>query len=163
MHYDTLNSQPIELTREIPVTEGVWFDPYSVTLEGVYGNEIAAFRAKRVWKKILEGNFLLEEGHDYNLKLIRDEGDPNLHLVCYFLTACARYAFWRITNSQAPESQYLIETAHISESQTNQEALMCAPDLKPLDNRPMVLEGDGLQNFSFGGFLRRFFGNFKKV
>jgi hypothetical protein len=32
---------------------------------------------------------------------------------CDFQTACGRYAFWRLTHHQAPEVQFLLETAHL--------------------------------------------------
>jgi hypothetical protein len=61
-------------------------------------------------------------------------------LTCEFSTACGRYAFWRLTNSQSPESQYLIETAHIPSGLGEQDATVAAPDLMQVDKHCALFE-----------------------
>jgi hypothetical protein len=95
---------------------GVAFDPDLVVIQGVYSDELSAYRAKKVWIEALESHFLLENESDYLLAVSRqkeEDRDANFHLRCKFTSACARYAFWRITNGQAPEAEYVLETAHI--------------------------------------------------
>ena len=50
-------------------------------------------------------------------------------LQCEFVSACGRYAFWRLTNNQAPEAQYLIETAHIPNAELREAEFHAASDL----------------------------------
>ncbi len=130
MHQDSNNIQVIELTKEIQ--NGVRFDSEAVTLFGIYKDELSLFRAKKSWTEILESNFLLEPSYDYTLNKIARLSENSFILQCSFLTACGRYAFWRLTNDQAPEAQYLIETAHIPSSDFASDMFISAPDLTPL-------------------------------
>jgi hypothetical protein len=119
---------------------GVCFDPDNVTLEGVYADELSTFRARKCWVEALENHFLLEVEHDF-LLLVERKGDE-FQLRCEFLTACARYAFWRLTNNQAPEAQYIIETAHIPKGESQFERFMQAPDLCHIGDGPLIFRGD---------------------
>ena len=110
------------------------FDSEAVSLYGIYKDELSMFRAKKSWTEILESNFLLETNYDYNLNKICSPDKSNYVLQCSFLTACGRYAFWRLTNDQAPEAQYLIETAHIPNCDFTSDMFISAPDLSPLYN-----------------------------
>ena len=143
MNQDQPQVDIIELKDEVSLEIGVWFDPYSVTLEGLYDDELSAYRARRAWRDTLERSFLLEEGHDFALFVQKDKKSELPHLVCEFHSACARYAFWRLTNGQASEAQYSIETAHISDSTNNQRRILAAPDLRSLADGPSILRGDG--------------------
>jgi len=127
---DPIPQQPIELTRELPSVDGVTFDAERVVLEGFYADELAPYRAKRVWSEILETNFLLDAEHDFTIE-IKPAANQRFILTCHFATACARYAFWRLTNNQAPEAQYVIETAHIPQSEQRKDEFLQAPDLRP--------------------------------
>ncbi len=98
---------------ETPFGLGIWYDPERITLEGAYSDQVTAYRARRRWIRTLEMNFLLEEKHDFVVKVVTDQMEGNYRVRCDFLTACGRYAFWRLTHNQAPEVQYLIETAHL--------------------------------------------------
>jgi hypothetical protein len=109
--------------------EGVCFDPNEVTLEGCYRDQLSLYRAKRVWKLALEGNFLLESEHDFTIVAASNVGEMRYLLKCNFLTACGRYAFWRLTHNQAPEAQNLIETAHIPDGEAKALALAAAGDM----------------------------------
>lgn len=132
MAQEPVESQPIELTDEFQWTEGVSYDPEHITLEGIYTDQLSAYRAKKVWQETLETNFLLESEHDFALKVCSRSIEHRFILRCEFLTACARYAFWRLTNNQAPEAQYIIETAHIPNGELRQDELLEAPDLKSI-------------------------------
>ncbi|MGI6524765.1 MAG: hypothetical protein ACOX2O_05650 [Bdellovibrionota bacterium] len=111
--------------------DGVSFDTENITLHGIYSDELSAYRAKKMWIETFEDIFLLEQNHDISLSIHREE-DGRFLLLCEFLTACARYAFWRVTNNQAPEAQYSIETAHIPICDSRQDEILHAPDLRPL-------------------------------
>lgn len=132
MGHELPGSQVVELTDELQWAEGVSFDPEHITLEGIYSDQLSAYRAKKVWLETLETNFLLESDHDFALRVRSNASERRYVLRCEFLTACARYAFWRLTNNQAPEAQYIIETAHIPNGELSQDQLMEAPDLRSI-------------------------------
>ena len=122
--------QIVDLTHEIYGTRGLHFDPELVSLKGVYIDQISAYRARRGWGEALERCFLLEKNQDFEIKVKSDFSKGEYTLECVFNSACARYAFWRLTHDQAPEAQYLIETAHIPESETLEQHSVIAPDLQ---------------------------------
>lgn len=155
--------QDIENTIEhSKVPGGVCFDPDSVTLEGFYSDELSAHRAKRTWESALENHFLLEPDHDFTLKISSVESKC-FALTCEFLTACARYAFWRLTNSQAPEAQYIIETAHIPRGESQYDRFMAAPDLCHIEEGPLILRGDKLMlNDSWFDWMKEFINRLSK-
>lgn len=130
-------SQVVELKEEITSFQGVCFDPDEVCLEGYYSDEITAYRSKKNWVKILESNFLLDLKQDFKLKVQQQE--KMFVLKCEFLSACGRYAFWRLTNNQAPEAQYQIETSHIPDCETKMDDFIAAPDLQPADQKSWIL------------------------
>ena len=128
--------------------EGVRFDSEGSVFIAQYNDELSLHRAKKVWISVLKNSFLLEQNFDYTLGT---EVFPELGkyvLECHFGSACGRYTFWRITNSQSPEAQYLIETAHIPLCASRHEDLIKAPDMRPLiDEHPRSLEaGDAIFN-----------------
>jgi hypothetical protein len=92
---------------------GLWYDAEKLILEGIYLDEVSAYRARRSWIKTFEMNFLLEEIHDFKVKVIFDSDEGRYHVQCTFTSACGRYAFWRLTHHQAPEVQFTLETAHL--------------------------------------------------
>jgi len=92
---------------------GLWYDAEKLILEGIYLDEVSAYRARRSWIKTFEMNFLLEEIHDFKVKVIFDREEGRYHVQCTFTSACGRYAFWRLTHHQAPEVQFTLETAHL--------------------------------------------------
>ncbi|RIL09653.1 MAG: hypothetical protein DCC75_06030 [Proteobacteria bacterium] len=123
-------AQLVELTREMAFPGEVVFDPEAVTLIGTYGDELSVHRAKKTWSETLQRSFLLDRGYDYEFQINSDLSYGSFKLTCQFKSACARYAFWRLTNEQAPEAQYIIETAHIPNSDTGQSELSGAGDLR---------------------------------
>lgn len=133
--------QLINLSTEILEQEGVCFDPDNVTLQGSYTDELSAHRARRLWAETLEEYFLLENNHDIVFSVLPDLEKHVFTLTCTFSTACARYAFWRLTNNQAPEVQYVIETAHIPLCDSRHEDILKAPDLRPLHEEAMIWSG----------------------
>ena len=125
------DTQLSELITEIEAMDGVCFDPNGLALHGLYSDELSAHRARKGWVETLESSFFLETGEDFELKVHGDLGRGRFVLSCEFLSASARYAFWRLTHQQAPEAQYLIETAHVPTSDIG-SGLGSAPDLTPL-------------------------------
>jgi hypothetical protein len=119
----------VELTKEIALLNHVSFDPQTASLEGLYSDEISAYRAKKVWIDTLEHTFLLDNGHDFNITSTGSIASSEFKIECFFTTACGRYAFWRLTNNQAPEAQYGIETAHIPNAESLYSRILSAPDL----------------------------------
>lgn len=117
----------------------VRFDTEQARLHGEYSDQLSAYRAKRVWEATLERNFLLDPEHDFSLKVVSEVAAHEFLLTCIFHTACARYALWRLTNEQALEAQYAIETAHVPTGQF--EAMLRSPDLAPWQPEPLVLQG----------------------
>jgi len=121
--------------------EGLSFDPEEVILEGIYRDEISAYRARRVWREALESNFLLELNRDFKLNVAFEDEKDVFKLRCDFGTACGRYAFWRLTHNQAPETQYLLETGHIPASEQRHRELCEAADLSVERYLPTILRG----------------------
>jgi hypothetical protein len=138
MSQSNTDSQVVELKDEFQWSEGVSFDPEHITLEGMYADQLSAYRAKKVWLETFETNFLLETEHDFALQVRSDMQENRYTLKCQFLTACARYAFWRLTNNQAPEAQYIIETAHIPNGESRSDDFIQVPDLKSVHEAAIV-------------------------
>jgi hypothetical protein len=92
---------------------GLWYDPDKLMIEGVYCDEVTAYRARKRWIEALELHFLLEETLDFALKVKLSKGGRHFKVRCDFKSACGRYAFWRLTHHQALEVQGLLETAHL--------------------------------------------------
>ncbi len=93
---------------------GLWYDPERLLIEGIYCDEVTAYRARRRWIEALKVHFLLEDGVDFSLKVRLLRGNHNFKVQCRFITACGRYAFWRLTHHQALEVQCILETAHLA-------------------------------------------------
>jgi len=135
------SSQLIELSRRIGLDSPVRFDPETSALAGVYTDELAVHRAKRGWCQVLESHFVLERGQDFTLEIVEDPNTRRYLMRCEFVSACGKSAFWRITNHQAPETQCIIETAHIPISDSLFEALVAAPDMRPLEPEEPFIPG----------------------
>lgn len=119
---------------------GVWFDPNEAVLEGTYLDELSAYRARRVWTETFETNFLLEPNYDFFFHVVHNQERTKFTLKCDFSSACGRFAFWRLTRNQAPEVQYMIETAHIPINDERRAEMVLAPELQ---NDPLILGGAG--------------------
>ena len=85
--------------------EGLIYDAESVILAGKHTDELSAHRAKRQWKEVLSSYFLLESERDYELWVESAPEDDYFVVHCCFVSACGRYAFWRLVNQQAPEAE----------------------------------------------------------
>lgn len=145
---DTFETRIIELSTELPAGQGVCFDPDQLCLAGFYGDELSAYRARKSWIDTLETAFLLDLDHDFSIAIEANKESGKFITRCKFQTACARYAFWRLTNAQAPEAQYQIETAHIPHSETRHADFIQATDLRS------VYEGEPVP-LSFGSPTRQ--------
>jgi hypothetical protein len=120
--------QDIEFTTEkLPM--GVSFNSDLVSLNGLYTDEVSLFRAKKVWRTVFEGAFLLDSGSDFVLEHKSSIDKGYFALTCSFKSACGRYAFWRLINNQSPEAQYMIETAHIPSCESRRDDFLSAPDM----------------------------------
>ena len=151
--------QVVNLTDEFLERERVSFDPEALALEGNYHDELSAHRAKRSWTSVLETTFLLDKGHDFKLRVANSQSPEHFLLRCEFTTACGRYAFWRLTNNQAPEAQYQIETAHIPNAEAHALNLLHAADMQ----RTSETEQDGASSSarSIVSKMRSLFGRLK--
>lgn len=130
MQYEQLDLRPIEALGDIAFSSDISFDPDEISLRGVYADQLSAYRAKKIWVETLESCFLLAHGQDFTVGVRSSLEKSEFNLTCQFDSACARYAFWRLTNHQAPEAQYLIETAHIPASNSRHEDFLFAPDMR---------------------------------
>lgn len=97
---------------DLSISATLWFDADRIVLGRTYSDQVTAYRARRRWKEALERYFLLEDRLDFNLKVQLEPESVQYSVRCDFSTACGRYAFWRLTHNQAPEVQYMLETAH---------------------------------------------------
>ncbi len=120
---------------------GVCFDPDAICLMGIYSDELAVFRARRRWSQILELSFSLNDREDYSFEPRALIDSNEFRLVCRFNSPMGRYAFWRLTNAQAPEAQYEIETAHIPDTPSKNIEMVLAPDLQSVLESPLILQG----------------------
>lgn len=138
MPQNLFDSHVVEIAPEAVRSTCVCFDPENVRLEGNYADQISAYRARRIWAETLERCFLLDQGHDFDVRVVSDLARARFTLRCSFTTACARYAFWRLTNQQAPEAQYLIETAHIPRCESHHDEFVAAPDLHSINESETI-------------------------
>ncbi len=115
--------------KEIPYFEGVCFDPDTDTIHGNYVDELSAYRAKKAWLEALKFNFSLKADSDLIVAIETTEMNSFV-LSCRFYSSTAKYAFWKITNNQSPEAQYIIETAHIPICDSRYDEILTAPDLR---------------------------------
>ncbi len=84
---------------------GLIFDADGIMLLGKYSDELAAHRAKKQWIEVLHSYFLLDRERDYNLWVSGSLVNQYFVLNCSFISACGRYAFWRLVNRQAPDAE----------------------------------------------------------
>lgn len=141
---------------DLPNFEGVCFDPDSTTLIGLYRDELAAHRARKQWINTLSKSFLLDRERDFDCEIIPELDRLRFVLRCVFTSACGRYAFWRVTNDQAPEAQYEIETAHIPNSVSRHSDFVAAPDLRSISPEPMVISNwSSSEADPFSGWLKQ--------
>ncbi len=111
--WDDASSGGSERLARPKTSPEVLFDSIEVAVEGVYDDELSAHRARRNWMKALEASFMLSRNQDVKLSVKASDDRSQFTVRCDFNSACARYAFWRLTHDQAPEVAELIETAHL--------------------------------------------------
>ena len=136
------DSQVIELIQELASSNAVYFDEEKIKLIGTYADQLSAYRAKKAWIDALESFFLLEQGRDFRLAISSDLEGATYILSCSFLSACGRYAFWRLTNDQALEAQIVLETAHIPQCLARRVELDQAATLRPGARETVIKELD---------------------
>jgi hypothetical protein len=98
----------------IEIENGLTYNPDQISIEGAYPDELSVQRVKKTWCTILETDFLLIPKTDFEFNKEQNTDAENFTIKCRFTSACGRYAFWRLLNEQAPEVQFLLETAHES-------------------------------------------------
>jgi hypothetical protein len=141
------------------VSDGITFDPDTIVIQALYGDELSAYRAKKLWSDTLNNFFMLSAEDDFTCSIMHLPEQERYYLVCTFLTSNGRYAFWRITNYQAPEAQYIFETAHIPLCESRQSDILRAPDLRSIYDDPLLPK-----NFEDNPELRNTIGSaFKKI
>ncbi len=92
---------------------GLVYDADAALLIGTYSNELAAYRARKVWAEVLTSYFLLDNERDYEIWVTPVEDDTDYFLLsCVFNSACGRYAFWRVINEQSPEAEQKLSLDH---------------------------------------------------
>ncbi len=120
---------------------GLIFDADGVTLIGKYGDELSAYRARRRWVDILHRYFLLEKKRDYELSVLSCPENDYFALNCFFISACGRYAFWRLINDQSPEAEtQLAENSELDEEQMNYCAELPFEEADFIDQLPWILD-----------------------
>ena len=124
-------------TNQLPLFTGVCFNPEKCEVYGNYSDEISAYRAKKNWNDALTINFQLNSSTDYSME-ITDTNHGTYLLTCTFHSSTSRYAFWKITNHQSPEVQYIIETAHIPLCDSRYDEIIRAPDMCSIYELPLV-------------------------
>ena len=102
----------------------VSYDKDTYKVIGEYSNELYLFRAKKLWKTVLQDTFLLEEVTDFKFQVRKNSKLNVFTLSCTFKSACGRYAFWRINNNQNPEVTYILEAAHLTQTTDNYDQLL---------------------------------------
>lgn len=130
-----LNTWELEKEANLADVE-VLFDMDTLTLVGRYKDELSAYRAKKAWLKTLQDCFLLDSDSDISLKISKLEEPGQFVLSCEFMSSCARYAFWRLTNNHVPEAAYLLEVAHIPCSKNQNYS--SAPDMRAVIEHEMA-------------------------
>lgn len=154
MQNEAVNVPASDLEQKSNETiDGVCFDAEKISLRGSYSDEISLYRAKKLWIETLMTSFLLENETDFQFTTSRDENSKFI-LTCEFKSACARYAFWRITNNQAPDAQYIIETAHIPVCSSRQDEILHAPDLRSINDAPYTPSNRARRNTSIQDMLK---------
>ena len=148
MQTEASTTQLTENTAQSEAISQVFFDADTLALFGSYIDELSAWRAKKTWTVTLERLFLLNDSTDFKLTIQKLPESERYVLRCEFLSACARYAFWRLTNHQTPEAQYIIETAHIPDSIHHHQEFLSVPDMRPVHEEPLILTHNIQANIS---------------
>lgn len=107
----SLDSQSIAFDKYTH-KNGLIYDAEGVTLIGTYGDELSAYRARRRWMEVFSNYFLLERERDYDLSVTASDEENTFALHATFISACGRYAFWRLINRQALEAEQKLCNEH---------------------------------------------------
>lgn len=85
--------------------DGITFNAEGVSLIAQFEDELSAYRAKKNWVTTLHTSFLLQRDKDYELEIKGSVEEGSFSAQCKFTSPCGRYAFWRLINQQAPETE----------------------------------------------------------
>ena len=114
MQYPEVRDSFAEVAPTVP---SICFDPERILLEGIYSDQLSAYRARRHWVEAFETHFFLDTDNDFKMSVDPGLTPGSYRLRCEFTSACGRYAFWRLTHNQAPEVQHVVETGHLGFSE----------------------------------------------
>jgi hypothetical protein len=114
MSTNPTESRSTQEQHSIEIEGGLTYNSDKLSIEGSYSDELSQHRAKKTWCSVLETDFLLIPDSDFQFELQKNHEQGQFQIACTFKSACGRYAFWRLINEQAPEVQFLLETAHIA-------------------------------------------------
>lgn len=116
---------PVDLlgvnTETVKERRGLIFDAEGVNLTGQFTDQLSVYRARKMWVQTLNNYFLLEQERDYEMEIAEGAEAGTWKLNCVFLSACGRYAFWRLINHQAPEAELRLSGASYIEKRGEQE------------------------------------------
>ncbi len=150
----------VELSR---MKSGLVFDAEGVTLIARFSDELSAYRIKKTWKEVLAGYFLLEYGRDYEMSVLSAPENNYFVLSCFFISACGRYAFWRLINDQAPEAELKLSQSPSPAQTSVRKKQPPAPSRCEVPT-PKVLSGeDKTEGVQEEGVLFRMLSHVKKV
>lgn len=146
-----------ELSR---MKSGLVFDAEGVTLIARCTDELTAYRAKKTWKEVFAGYFLLEPGRDYEMSVLASAENNYFVLNCFFISACGRYAFWRLINDQAPEAELKLSHCQGATIATTNKRL--SPTTKENPRPSTLFPGTSARSKADRSLLDKTFQHFKK-
>ena len=76
---------------EIAVGLGLWYDSERLMLEGIYLDEVTAYRARKGWIEAFEVNFLLEDRNDFVVRVYSQQEIGRFCVKCEFASACGPF------------------------------------------------------------------------
>lgn len=102
---------------------GLSFHADGAALITAFSDELAAYRARKIWVDAFRNYFLLEKDRDYEIWVnpsIQDE--QCFVLSACFSSACGRYAFWRLINQQCPEVERKLMGLEVTSRENSSDA-----------------------------------------
>ena len=102
---------------------GLAFHADGAALIIAFSDELAAYRARKVWTETFRNYFLLERDRDYEIWVSQTaQEDDCFVLSACFVSACGRYAFWRLINQQCPEVEKRLMGIRLPTKEQNSSA-----------------------------------------
>lgn len=132
MQFDVFSAPDNQEQRPaIEIEGGLTYNADLLSIEGTYSDELSRHRARKTWCTVLETDFLLIPGADFQFSVQPTTEANQYKIACSFKSACGRYAFWRLINEQVPEVQFLLETAHMSHRFKDYNTLIAEMETPP--------------------------------